>query len=351
MSSIERILSEGHEQLSIFQAQEVGLTAIVSIHNTRIGPALGGCRMRQYQNLDEALFDALRLSEGMTYKNALCGINFGGGKSVIVADRNLTTGRKELFQKFGTFVNSLGGSYITAEDMGTSVSDMSEILKTCPYVAGRDQASGGGGDPSPFTARGVFEGMRACLKHVFGSSDFLGRHVAIQGVGHVGYYLATYLKEAGAKVTIADTREEVARQVAESLHVELVSSDVILSLPCDILSPCAVGAVINDQSVKSLQCRIIAGAANNQLLGQSVVSELTKKGIVYAPDFAINAGGVILCADEFEPGGFTESRVLERVKNIYGTIDKILSESKSKTLFTEVIALEMAKERILKSKR
>lgn len=341
MSVLEEIGSRGHEKLTIFQ--EGALTAIVAIHNTTIGPSLGGCRMRPYPTLDDALLDVLKLSEAMSYKNALCGIGFGGGKSVIVADRNLRKGREDLFRTFGRAVDSLAGRYITAEDMGTTVSDMEAIAKETRYVAGTDPARGGAGDPSPYTALGVFSGMKACLESIYGSVDFQGKKVAIQGVGSVGQQLLPLLLKAGASVVVSDTRSEV---LSELEGVEVVAPEAIHRATCDIYSPCAVGGAISADVVPELQCKAIAGGANNQLASPELEVELKKKGILYAPDFAINAGGVIMCADEFEPGGFQDKRVRARVENIQQTIATIFKRASENNKLSGEVALTMAKERI-----
>ncbi len=345
------VLGRGHEQIAFFQDPKTGRVAIVAIHSTVLGPALGGCRMNAYDSLESAFVDALKLSEGMTYKNSLAGLNLGGGKSVIIANRTLKAGRAELFESFGRFVTSLGGRYITAEDSGTSVADMNDILKTSSFVAGRDKSVGGGGDPSPYTARGVFAGMRACLERSFGSDNFTGRHVAVQGVGHVGRYLVELLAEAGAKITVSDSRPEVLEEVSRTFKTATAEPEKILFVECDVLSPCAMGGAINAKSAPQVKAKIIAGAANNQLSSPNVEKELTARSVLYAPDFAINAGGVILCADELEPGGFTESRVLERVGRIYRTVGRILDEAKSTGELPGAVALKFARERIEQVRR
>jgi len=340
------LISHGHEQVAWRQDPASGTLFIAAIHNTILGPALGGCRMHNYATTEEALLDVLRLSEGMTYKNALAGLHLGGGKSVIVADRALEKGRNRLFESFGRFVQSLDGRYYTAEDVGTTVSDMNDVLHTCQFVAGRDPKVGGGGDPSPYTAFGVFHGIRACLERVFGSDDMRGRTVAVQGVGHVGRALVERLIEAGAKVIIADKRKEVEAEVAAAFKVPACSVDQLLESECDVFAPCALGGVLNNSSVEKLRCKIVAGAANNQVLGEGVEARLAARSILYAPDFAINAGGVILCADELEPGGFTQSRVLERVAKIYHTIGRILDQSKASGENPGTVAVRLAQERI-----
>lgn len=351
MSLVSEIEERGHERVIFAQDPESGLKAILAVHNTAIGPGLGGCRMHAYPSFDDALFDVLRLSQAMSYKNSLCGINFGGGKSVIIADRCLQAGRNELFKSFGRFVQGLGGIYITAEDMGTSVSDMSIISEECEFVAGRDPNTGGGGDPSPFTALGVFHGMRACLERAFNSGDFSGRSVAVQGVGHVGRYLCELLEKAGSKLYVADPDPKALAELKESVQTfEVVSAEQIPFLPVDVFAPCARGGIITQKNACQLSCKIVAGAANNQLLDREAGEELTKRDIIYAPDFAINAGGVILCADEFEPGGFTRSRVEKRVKEIYNTISRILDKANKNKELTEEVAIHLANERIQKAR-
>ena len=346
MSVIEWLAESKHEQVSFFHDKKTNLTAIVAVHDTTLGPALGGCRMKPYESFEKAAFDVLHLSEAMSYKNSLAGLNLGGGKSVIIADSNLKDGRAELFQSFGRAVQSLCGRYITAEDMGTSVDDMSMIVKTCEYVAGRDPNSGGAGDPSPYTARGVFDGIRACLERTFDSADYSGRHVAIQGVGHTGGILVKHLVEAGAQVTVADTNTAAVEAIRDQYGVDAVAPNEIASVDCDVFAPCAVGQIVNPESVKDMRCQIIAGAANNQIDGDQTPQMLSERGILYAPDFAINAGGVILCADELEPGGFTPSRVKERVDRIYHTVGRILDEAKQSGKFSGDIAVLHAQERI-----
>lgn len=346
MTVLGEIIARGHEEVSIFQDSALGLLAIVAIHDTTLGPALGGCRMNAYGSIDEALQDVLRLSEGMTYKNSLAGLDLGGGKAVILKDRALQEGRRDVFRTFGTWVNSFEGRYITAEDMGTSVSDMSVVLESCKFVSGRDPKLGGGGDPSPWTAYGVFLGMRACLERVYGSGEFSGRAVAVQGAGNVGRHLISHLVEAGAKVVVTDTRAPQLEAIRKDFGVEVVAPKEITSVACDVFAPCAIGGVVNPDTVRELRCRIVAGAANNQISGAGVEEELRRKNIVYAPDFAINAGGVILCADELADGGYREARVRERVERIYRTVKAILERAEATSQLTGDVAVQLAKERI-----
>ncbi|MCB0343904.1 MAG: Glu/Leu/Phe/Val dehydrogenase [Bdellovibrionales bacterium] len=346
MSVFNDIQSFGHERVSIFQDQPSGLVAIIALHDTVLGPAIGGCRMRPYASFDEALVDVLKLSEGMTYKNSLCGLNIGGGKSVIIADPRMKEGREDLFRAFGRCVQTFGGRYFTAEDMGTSVRDMEWILETTEYVVGGDQQHGGAGDPSPFTARGTFDGIRACLERRFGTSSYQGKKVAIQGVGHVGLFLAGHLHEAGAELIVTDTEPDRIDHVVKKFGAKAVGVDEIYSVECDVFAPCAIGGTLNSKTIGQLKCPIIAGAANNQIGDDETVKIIQERKIMYAPDFAINAGGVILCSDELEEGGYKESRVNERVSKIYNTVGSILDQAKESGEFTGDIAVKLAKERI-----
>ncbi|MFN8388960.1 MAG: Glu/Leu/Phe/Val dehydrogenase dimerization domain-containing protein [Bdellovibrionota bacterium] len=347
ISISDEVVARGFEQVAFFEDATLGFAAIVGIHSTVLGPSLGGCRMNLYSSREAALVDVLRLAEGMTYKNSLAGLNIGGGKSVIIADRNVSGAkRRAIFESFGRYVASLNGSYITAEDMGTSVEDMNFVLTQCSFVAGRDPAVGGGGDPSPYTAQGVVCGMRAALEVAFGSDSFSGRHIAVQGTGHVGLHLVRMLTELGARVTVCDKNPEHAATVSKKFGAASVAPDAIYDVECDVFSPCAIGGTIQRETLKRLRTKIIAGAANNQLLTAEVEREIQARGILYAPDFAINAGGVILCADEREPGGFTPDRVNERVGRIYQTLRQIFERSKSSGELTGQIAVSLARKRI-----
>lgn len=334
----------GHEQIVYFNYPKVGLKAIVGIHNTTLGPALGGCRMRAYESEEQALDDVMRLSEGMTYKSSVAGLDLGGGKACIIADPKLSVGRKELFEKFGECVNSLGGRYITAEDMGTSVDDIETILTKTPYVTGKK--SGGGGDPSPWTALGVFLSMKAAMGFRHGSEDLAGKRVALQGVGHVGVHLMKHLAEAGAKMTVCDMNEKLVRQFAKQYGADVVPPDAIYDVPCDIYSPCAIGQTVNTQTIPRLHCEIIAGAANNQLSDKTVYKTLEKRGILYCPDFVINSGGVICAASELFGDGWNEQWVSDKVQGIHATCKQILTEADKSKQPTEVVAMDIAKRRI-----
>lgn len=341
----------GHEQVCFFHFPEVGLKAIIGVHNAVLGPALGGCRMRLYEDETQAIDDVLRLSEGMTYKSSLAGLDLGGGKSVIIADPTMERGRRELFLKFAECLNHMAGRYITAEDMGTSVSDVKIMREVTKYAAGFAREEGGSGDPSPFTARGVFRGIMAACERKFGSADLTGRKVAVQGVGHVGYFLVERLKEAGAKVTACDVREENIRKTRAEFGVEVVPPDAIYDVECDVFSPNAIGQTVNPDTIKRIKASIIAGGANNQLLDSSLYKTILDRKILYCPDFVINAGGVISVGAEYNQGGWKESWVVPKVDNIYNTVHTVLDESEKRDRFPEVVAIELAKERIDDARR
>jgi leucine dehydrogenase len=311
----------GHEQVAFFSLADANLKAIIAIHDTTLGPALGGCRMYPYKTEEDALQDVLRLSRAMTYKAAATGLHLGGGKGVIIGDPK-TDKSEQLFRAFGKAVNSLGGRYITAEDVGTDVNDMEFIFAETDYVTGVDTTLGGSGNPSPYTAFGVLQGILASCERFFGESDLNGRTVAVQGLGHVGSHLVTLLKKEGARVIAADVDSEHASRVKEQTGLdELVSPDDIFDVPCDIFSPCAMGLAVNHDTVDRLRCKVVAGAANNQLEDDELCDELTERNIVYAPDFVINAGGLINVYTELE--GYNEQRALRLVRNIYYNVQRI----------------------------
>ncbi|MCB0360973.1 MAG: leucine dehydrogenase, partial [Bdellovibrionales bacterium] len=296
-----------------------------------------------------ALRDVLNLSEGMTYKNSLAGLNIGGGKSVIVGDTREFEGdaREALLEVFGRAVDTFDGRYYTAEDIGTSVSDMEIILRSTRFVVGGDLSHGGAGDPSPHTARGVFDGIRACLERVFDSDSLEGRHVAVQGIGHVGFYLVERLAKAGARLTITDTKEERVQEICKQFGASAVGLNDIYDVSCDVFAPCAVGGIINEQTVPRLNCKIVAGAANNQLRTPEAGELLAKRGIIYAPDFAINAGGVIMVSKELKESGVSDDAKVEAaLARIYRTVGDIIDQSKQTGELTGAVALRLAKERI-----
>ena len=331
----------GHEEILFCNDQATGLKAIIAVHNTVLGPALGGTRMWMYANEMEALKDVLRLSKGMTYKNSISGLNLGGGKAVIIGDAR-TMKSEALFRRFGRFVDSLAGNYITAEDVGISPSDMQWVNIETKHVAG---LPGKSGDPSPVTAYGVYMGIKACAKEQFGSDSLSGKTIAVQGVGHVGEYLVKHLTEENANVVITDIHEETLLRVSKQYGVKVVAPNEIYDVPMDIYAPCALGATINDDTLGRLRCSIIAGAANNQLQDEQKHGlELMNKGIIYAPDYTINAGGVINCFSEVE--GLSSEWAHVKAGEIYTTILNIIQRSKEGNIPTYQIANKIAEERI-----
>jgi leucine dehydrogenase len=335
-----------HEHLSFFYCSKTGLRFLVAIHSSVLGPALGGCRIREYVDEAAAVEDVLRLSEGMTYKNSLAGLDLGGGKACVWKGPKGFSDRPAIFRKIGECVESLGGRYITAEDMGTSVEDMRHAREQTKHVAGFPIEDGGSGDPSPWTALGVFHAIRAACERRFGSVDLRGRSVSIQGVGHVGSFLASHLHRAGAKLFISDPSEENLRRVAQETGASVVSLDALYDLECDVYSPCALGQTVNKDTLIRLRCAIIAGAANNQLFDASLYSPLAEKKILYCPDFAINSGGVISCASEFIESVSRASWLQKKVDSIYDTCHTVLRIADERKLPTETVAVELAKDRI-----
>lgn len=343
--------ARGHEQVVFFNYPDVGLKAIVAIHNTVLGPGLGGCRMRLYPSDEAAIDDVMRLSEGMTYKSALAGLPLGGGKACIIADPAMKVGREALFKKFGECLNHLMGRYITAEDMGTSVADMMLIKSTSKHVVGTDPKLGGAGDPSPWTAEGVFLSMQAAAERVFSTGRSLkGKRIAIQGVGHVGMHLLGHLTEVGADVTVADTNEANIKEAVSKFGAKVASTEAIYEVPCDIFAPCAIGQTINAKTLPRLSCKIIAGAANNQLPDASVYPIITERGILYCPDFVINSGGVICVCAEVATRGGSDSWIRSKINEIFVTTAKVLDESSRRGKFPEAVAIELAKEVIRAAK-
>ncbi|MCF7802081.1 MAG: leucine dehydrogenase [Candidatus Marinimicrobia bacterium] len=335
----------GHEEVVFTHDPETGLKAIIAIHNTSLGPALGGCRVWNYESETDALRDVLRLSEGMTYKSAISGLNLGGGKAVIIGDVK-EIGNEATFRAFGRLVDSLGGRYITAEDVNTTPRMMEWVHDETEYVVGLASELGGSGDPSPFTAYGVFVGMKAALKKVFGNEKFEGRKVALQGLGHVGCYLLEHLLKAGAEVIVTDIdAEKLARVTKEHQNVTTCGPDEIYKQEVDIFAPCALGAGINDDTIPRLKTPIIAGAANNQLADYEKHGKiLLEKNILYAPDFCINAGGVINVYGELE--GYSEKRSYSRVNHIYDMLMEIFQLSEEQKIPTMTAANTIAEARI-----
>jgi leucine dehydrogenase len=343
MQVFEKLAEYRYEQIVFCQDKATGLQAIIAIHDTTLGPALGGCRMYPYASEDEAVMDVLRLARGMTYKAAASGLNLGGGKSVIIGDPERDKS-EQLFRSFGRYLETLGGRYIVAEDVGTSTEDMENIRIETSRVVGVDVTHGGSGDPSPFTALGVLQGLKACAEEVFGSPTLGGRTVTVQGLGHVGWHLCEMLHREGAGLFVTDLREEVVERARREFGAKLVEPDEILSIPCDIFAPCALGAVVNDISLPGFRCSIIAGSANNILHEPRHGEALAESGILYAPDYVINAGGLINVADELE--GYNEARATKRVSRIYDSMKSIIAIAKRDGVPTHVAADTLALERI-----
>ncbi|MBN4047072.1 Glu/Leu/Phe/Val dehydrogenase [bacterium AH-315-P13] len=335
---------DNHEQVVFCNDKDTGLKAIIGIHNTVLGPALGGTRMWQYNNEWEALNDVLRLSRGMTFKAAITGLNLGGGKAVIIGDAK-TQKTPELMKRFGEFIHSLSGKYITAEDVGMETADMDLVREVTPYVTGISESKGGAGNPSPITAYGVFMGMKAAAKYKFGTDILEDKKVLVQGIGHVGESLVENLVNEGANVIIDDINEERLQEVSHKYGVSIYRGNDIYSEKIDIYSPCALGATVNDETIYKINARIIAGAANNQLANEEKHGRiLQKRGIVYAPDFLINAGGIINVYAELE--GYDKQEIVRKTENIYNTTLEILEKANKKGITTNHAALNIAKSRI-----
>ena len=335
---------DNHEQIVFCNDKDTGLKAIIGIHNTVLGPALGGTRMWNYNNEWEALNDVLRLSRGMTFKSAITGLNLGGGKAVIIGDAK-TQKTPELMRKFGEFVHSLSGRYITAEDVGMTTADMDTVREVTPYVTGISESKGGAGNPSPITAYGVFMGMKAAAKFKYGSDVLEDKSVFVQGIGHVGESLVEHLLNEGAKVTIADINEARLEEVASKHDVQIYRGQDLYSETMDIYAPCALGATINDETLNKLQCDVIAGAANNQLADEVKHGRmLQERGIVYAPDFLINAGGIINVYAELE--NYDRQEIMRKTENIYNTTLEIFNRADQNKITTNMAALAIANERI-----
>lgn len=335
----------GHEQLVFCHDPHSGLNAIIAIHNTTLGPALGGTRLWNYTSHNDAIVDALRLSRGMTYKAAISDLNLGGGKAVIIGDASKIKS-EGLWRRYGKFVNSLNGKYITAEDVNTSARDMEYISLETDFVTGVPEYMGGSGDPSPFTAYGVFVGMKASAKKVWGDDSLSGKKVLVQGVGHVGQYLVGHLIAEGAKVYISDINEiKIKETVDAHPEAEVVNNGEIFDMEFDIYAPCALGATVNSDSIAKMKCAIIAGAANNQLADENIHGPmLRKKGIVYAPDFLINAGGLINVSAELD--GYNRERVMGNVEKIYNRTLEIFDLSDAENIHTQAAAMKLAEKRL-----
>ncbi|MDO4728154.1 MAG: Glu/Leu/Phe/Val dehydrogenase dimerization domain-containing protein [Bacteroidota bacterium] len=334
-----------HEQIVFCHDKDSGLKAIIGIHNTTLGPALGGTRMWQYSNEWEALNDVLRLSRGMTYKSAVSGLNLGGGKAVIIGNAKADK-TPEMIKRFGEFVHSLSGKYITAEDVGTTTADMDLIHSITPHVTGISESKGGSGNPSPVTAFGTYMGLKAAAKFKFGTEKLEGKKVLVQGIGHVGETLVDYLAKEGAEVIITDINKEKLEAVASKYNnVSIYTGSDLYAEEVDIYAPCALGATINDDTVNKIKAKVIAGAANNQLANENIHGQILKdRGIVYAPDFLINAGGIINVYGEIV--GYGKEEAMKRTENIFNTTLDILNLAQENNITTHQAAFRAAQKRI-----
>ncbi|WP_018923885.1 Glu/Leu/Phe/Val family dehydrogenase [Salsuginibacillus kocurii] len=343
MNLFETMESYDYEQVVVCQDKASGLKAIIAIHDTTLGPALGGTRMWKYNSEEEAFEDALRLAKGMTYKNAAAGLNLGGGKTVIMGDPRADK-NEEMFRAFGRYIQGLNGRYITAEDVGTTVEDMDYIHEETDYVTGISPAFGSSGNPSPITAYGAYVGMKAAAKEAYGSDDLSGKTVAVQGVGNVAYNLCKHLDEEGVSLIVTDIHKPSVERAVNDFGATYVEPDEIYDQECDIFAPCALGAVINDDTINRIKARVIAGAANNQLKSNAHGEQLHENGVVYAPDYVINAGGVINVADELY--GYNRERALKRVETVYDNIQRVFDIARRDEIPSYLAADRMAEERI-----
>lgn len=336
-----------YENLFICQDRAIGFKAVIAIHDTTLGPATGGCRMWQYKSEMEAIEDALRLARGMTYKYAAAGCNLGGGKTVILGDP-YRKDREPIFRALGKFINRLGGKYITGEDVGTTLRDMEYIRMETPYVVTLPTYLGGAGDIAPMTAFGTIQAMRACAKEVFESDNLEGKRISVQGLGAVGYHVAKQLWEQKAKIVVTDINSERLNRVIREFGIQAVAPEEIYDQDVEIYSPCALGATINDETLKRLKCKIIAGCANNQLKEERHGDLLHKMGILYAPDYIANAGGTIYDTDRVGVGNVNHERGKEKVSRIYEIMERLIEISKQKKIPTYIAADRLAEERIRK---
>ena len=345
----EELRARGHEGLWFASDPETGLRAIIGVHSTVLGPALGGTRIRPYRSVDEALIDVLRLSSGMTYKAAAAGLPLGGGKAVVIADPSKKT--PELLTAYGRAIDRLGGTYVTAEDVGSTVEDMEIIARATSHVTGLPVSAGGSGDPSPATAHGVIASMRAVSEFLWGTADLAGRSIAVQGVGKVGSVLAALLAEAGCTLIVADVDRAAVAEVVEATGARPVDVEGILREPCDILAPCALGAVFDEHTIPRLRCTAIVGSANNQLLGPEDAQRIAAAGITYVPDFVANAGGIVNIAEEFHPDGYSWDRALTSLQRIHDTTLRVLEEAAKTGVGTREVAVALAEDRLLTAAR
>ncbi len=345
MKIFDYLQEDNYEQLIFFQDKDTGLKAVICIHNTTLGPALGGTRFWNYGSEDEAIVDAIRLARGMTYKNAAAGLNAGGGKAVIIGDPQKIKS-EELFRTYARFVEGLNGRFITGQDMNITLQDLAYMGSETQYVAG---VAGKGGAPSPITAFGVFRGLLAAVKEKYGNEDLTGKKVAVQGLGAVGYEVCNYLQEAGAQLYVTDIVQENIDRAVNELGATAVDKDEIYGVDCQIFVPCAMGAIVNDDTIDQFKCDIIAGSANNQLAEERHGDMLEEKGILYVPDYVINSGGVINVYEELQ--GYDRDRAMARASAIYNNVAIIFDIAKRDNIPTYKAADRMAEERIEKMSR
>ena len=342
MKVLEQMTFQNHEQVNFFHDPETKLSAIIAIHSTELGPSLGGCRMMEYSSEENALFDVLRLSKGMTYKSAIAGLKLGGGKSVIIGDPKINKS-DELLKKFGECIDSLGGRYITAEDMGMNVDDMEIIKQKTNYVTGLSKDLGGSGDPSEVTSYGTYVGIQSAVKSKLNKKDLNGLSVAVQGLGNVGMKLIKYIMKHDVKLYVSDIDTNKIEKCVSKFGATEISGDDIYDLDVDVYSPCAIGATVNDNTIDRLNCKIVAGAANNVLKDYKKHGDmLFKKNILYAPDYVINAGGVINIYNELE--NYNKIDVFQQVERIYDTLQNIFYESNKRALATNIISDYLAEQ-------
>ena len=338
-------LLDGHEQVVFGHDAETGLRCIIAVYSTALGPALGGTRFYPYASEEAALVDVLRLSKGMAYKAACAGLDLGGGKAVIIGDPQ-TDKTEALLRAYGRVVESLNGRYVTACDVGTYTQDLAIVGRETRWATGTDVVEGGSGDSSVLTAYGTFLGIKACLEQLYGSGEVGNRHIAIQGVGKVGMKLAEHLFNEGARITVSDVNAAATQACADRFGAEVVSNDKIHAVDADVFSPNALGGVVNDATIAEMQCRIVAGAANNQLLEERHGDTLRDAGILYAPDYVINAGGVIQVGDELHPDGYSADRARARTEQIGSRLLEIFSMAEERGVSTEAAAELVAEQRM-----
>lgn len=342
---ITEIQVDGYEKVARCRDEATGLHALIAVHDTTLGPALGGMRMLPYASEDEALFDVLRLSKGMTYKSAVAETGLGGGKSVVIGDPAKLKS-DAFFQAMGKFVDSFGGQYITAEDMNIGIEDLNSVRKTTKHVTGLAREAGSSGNPSPYTARGCFQGARATAEEAWGSDDFSGRKVVMQGIGAVGLPFALMLQDAGAEIIVCDINQQRAEDLAREHGFTAVPDAGHHKLECDVYAPCARGAGVHDETLPELNCKAIAGCANNVLLEERHADALAERGIVYAPDYVINAGGIINVGVEVRPEGYDEDFALTRIDRVYDNLKAVFELARKEKISTHAAANLLAEQRI-----